>query len=54
MTGKPMSGRTRQVRQLEKDELDAVAGGVIAIIRPEHSSGVLDRVQSLLPYIEQK
>jgi len=54
MTGKSTPGRTPQIGKLKETELEAVSGGVIAIIRPEHKSGALDRMQSLLPYIEQK
>jgi len=43
-----------QVHELAADEIEAVAGGVIAIIQPEHQPAGLDRLTALLPYIEQK
>jgi len=43
----------RQVRDLAADEVETVAGGVIAIIRPENKPAD-DRLVALLPYIEQK
>jgi hypothetical protein len=54
MTGRPMTGMTRQVRELTPAEIEAVSGGVIAIIQPEYKPSGMDRIHSLLPYIEQK
>jgi hypothetical protein len=42
-----------QVREVTADEIEAVSGGVIAIIRPENRPAD-DRLVALLPYIEQK
>ena len=43
-----------QVHELTADEIEVVAGGVIAIIRSEPPPPGLDRLTALLPYIEQK
>ena len=42
-----------QIREVTAEEIEAVSGGVIAIIRPEQKP-MDDRLSALLPYIEQK
>jgi hypothetical protein len=49
-----MADGTRQVRELTADQIEAVSGGVIAIIQPEYKPSGMDRIHSTLPYIEQK
>jgi len=43
-----------RVHELTADEIEAVAGGVTAIIGPQNKPGSPDRLTALLPYIEQK
>jgi len=39
---------------MKSSEIEAVGGGVTAIIGPQNKPGSPDRLTALLPYIEQK